>query len=89
MHAYEVPPDAQPPAEAVDEAVGGDVVYLTRHGRPVAKVSPVDEDDLIDYVLANAPEYVADMAEAEERFARGERGRPLAEILDELDREDA
>jgi hypothetical protein len=52
-------------------------------------VLPISEDDLYDYVLANAPEYVRDMRGADERIARGEHGRPLEDVLAELDRESA
>lgn len=46
---------------------------------------PIDEEQLYDYVLANAPEYVADMRRTDEEIARGELGRLLAEVLAELD----
>ncbi|MGH3546349.1 MAG: type II toxin-antitoxin system prevent-host-death family antitoxin, partial [Mycobacteriales bacterium] len=48
-HAYELPPknaggfrlpDAE--VEAVEE--GGEVIYLTRSGRPVARITPVDPE---------------------------------------------
>ena len=67
----------------------GAPVFITRRGRPVAVVLPISEDDLYDYVLANAPEYVRDMRGADERIARGEPGRPLEDVLAELDRESA
>jgi hypothetical protein len=46
---------------------------------------PVDEEALYDYVLAHAPEYVAQMREADEALSRGEAGRPLEEVIAELD----
>jgi len=46
---------------------------------------PVDEEELLDFVLATAPEYVAGMSTADEEVARGETGRPLDEVLEELD----
>jgi len=57
---------------------------VTRHGKPVAVLSPIDEDALEDFILANAPEYVASMAEADEDGRRG-RARPLADVVAELD----
>jgi prevent-host-death family protein len=60
---------------------------VTRHGKPVAVLSPIDVDALEDFILANAPEYVASMAEAEEDAREG-RTRPLADIVAELEAAD-
>ena len=57
---------------------------VTRHGKPVAVLSPIDEDALEDFILANAPEYVASMAEADDE-ARNGRTRSLADVVAELD----
>ena len=46
---------------------------------------PVAEDELYDFVLERAPEYVAGRRAADEEVGRGELGRPLDEILAELD----
>ena len=58
-HAYELPPDETVPADAVREAAGGEVVYLTRNGTPVAAVVSADAaaylealEDATDVVLA-------------------------------------
>lgn len=40
--AYEVPAHTPVPADAVDAAEGGEVVYLTRDGEPVAALVPPD-----------------------------------------------
>ena len=70
----------------VDEvATSGRPAVVTRHGKPVAAVVPIDQEALEDWVLANAPEYVANMAETEAEIARGERGTPLEEAIAELD----
>jgi prevent-host-death family protein len=45
---------------------------ITRSGRPVAAVVPIDFDALEDWILANAPEFVEGMRQAEEEFRRGE-----------------
>src|SRR5512144_2111372 len=67
----------------------GHSVLVTRRGRPVAVVTPIDVDAFYDYVLAHVPEYVRDMREAKERYARGESdSRPLADVLADLDAED-
>lgn len=39
-YEYEVPPESDVPADALRAAEGGQVVYLTRHGRRVAAVVP-------------------------------------------------
>lgn len=45
---------------------------ITRSGRPVAAVVPIDSEALEDWVLANAPEFVEGMKAADEEFRRGE-----------------
>lgn len=70
----------------VDEvATSGRPAVVTKHGKPVAAVVPIDQEALEDWVLANAPEFVANMAEADEEIAKGVRGKPLDEVLAELD----
>ncbi len=76
-------------AVVADVEKTGQPTLVTRRGRPVAVLLPVNEDDFYDYVLARAPEYVRDMREADAAIARGELGRPLDEVLSELDVEDA
>jgi prevent-host-death family protein len=67
----------------------GKAIIVTNRGRPVAVVSPIDEDAFYDYVLAHAPEFALDMREAEERYAKGDSdSRPLEEVLAELDEDD-
>lgn len=57
---------------------------VTRHGKPVAVLSPIDEDALEDFILANASEYVASMGEADEDGRSGHT-RALADVVAELD----
>jgi len=45
---------------------------ITRRGRPVAYVLPVDSAQFEDFVLANAPEFVEGMAAADAELAAGE-----------------
>lgn len=45
---------------------------ITRRGRPVAYMLPVDSEQFEDFVLANAPEFVKGMADADRELARGE-----------------
>jgi prevent-host-death family protein len=45
---------------------------ITRSGRPVAAVVPIDFDALEDWILANAPEFVEGMKQADAEFRRGE-----------------
>ena len=40
--SFELPPHSGAPAEAVDAAVDGQVVYLMRDGQPIAAVVPTD-----------------------------------------------
>ncbi|WP_253779249.1 hypothetical protein [Goodfellowiella coeruleoviolacea] len=41
-HAFELPPHSGAPAEAVEAAVDGQVVYLVRDGEPIAAIVPAD-----------------------------------------------
>lgn len=45
---------------------------VTRAGRPVAAVVPIDADALEDWILANAPEFVEGMRLADEEARRGD-----------------
>ena len=66
-----------------------DPVIVTRHGRPVAVVSAIDEDALYDFILATAPEYAQNMRDAEAAAERGERnGIPLDQVIAELEAEE-
>jgi prevent-host-death family protein len=63
----------------------GRPALVTKNGRPVAVLAAIDEEELLDHVLTNAPEYVRSMRSAEREIARGTRGRPLEEVLGELE----
>jgi prevent-host-death family protein len=65
----------------------GRPVVVTQRGRPVVAVVPIDAEALEDWILANAPEFVASMQEADADIARGEHGEPLDEVLAELEAE--
>jgi antitoxin YefM len=45
---------------------------ITRRGRPVAYMLPVDSEQFEDFVLAHAPEFVEGMAAADAELAAGE-----------------
>lgn len=67
----------------IDEiATKKEPALITRRGRPVAYVVPVDSDQFEDFVLANAPEFVAGMAAADSELRAGETSS-----LSELKRE--
>ena len=58
----------------------GRPAIVTRNGKPVAAIMAVDEEALEDFVLANAPEFVKAMREADAELASGET-TTLAEYL--------
>lgn len=64
-------------------AKSGEPAIITRHGRAVAMLVPVDSAALEDFVLANAPEFVESRRAADEDLAAG-RTRPLADLRAEL-----
>src|SRR3989454_10647646 len=45
---------------------------ITRGGRPVAAVVPIDAEALEDWILANSPEFVRGMREADKELRRGQ-----------------
>jgi len=57
-HAYELPADETVPADAIREAVDGEVVYLTRNGTPVAAVVSADAAEYLE-ALEDAADAIA------------------------------
>jgi prevent-host-death family protein len=45
---------------------------ITRGGRPVAAVVPIDADALGDWILANSPEFVRGMRKADKELRLGQ-----------------
>ena len=59
----------------VDEvAKSGKPAVVTKRGKPIAAVVPIDPDALDEWVLANAPEYVKAMREADRDLVTGQTG---------------
>lgn len=56
---------------------------ITRRGRPVAYMLPVDAQQMEDFVLAHAPSFVTGMADADAELAAGET-TSLAEAARQL-----
>jgi PHD/YefM family antitoxin component YafN of YafNO toxin-antitoxin module len=56
---------------------------ITRRGRPIVYMLPVDSAEFEDFVLANAPEFVEGMAAADIELATGETVS-LADLRAEL-----
>jgi hypothetical protein len=73
------------PKHDLREQAGGRPPVVTKHGAQVAAVIPIDAGDLEDFVLAEAPRYIADM-EAADADLRVGRTRNAAEVFAELDR---
>jgi prevent-host-death family protein len=57
---------------------------ITRRGRPVAYMLPVDSAEFEDFVLAHAPQFIEGMAEADVELATGETVS-LADVRGELE----
>lgn len=68
---------------------GGQPVIVTRRGQPIAVLSSIDAEAFYDHVLAQAPEFVRGRATAEREIDAGDTGVPFAELVAELDAEDA
>ena len=69
----------------IDEiATKKEPVLITRRGRPVAYVLPVDSEQFEEFVLANAPEFIAGMEEADAELRTGETVS-LSELKQQLE----
>lgn len=62
----------------------GRPTVVTKHGRPIAALVPIDQDELEDFVLANAPAFVAGRHQADADLAAGQT-RSLHKVLADLD----
>jgi PHD/YefM family antitoxin component YafN of YafNO toxin-antitoxin module len=57
---------------------------VTRRGRPVVYMLPVDSEEFEDFVLSHAPQFVEGMPAADRELAAGET-RSLADARAELE----
>ena len=57
---------------------------ITRHGTPVAALTPINEESLEDFILAQAPEFVRSRRQAEKELAQGKTSS-LSDFLEELE----
>jgi prevent-host-death family protein len=57
-NAFELPADQSVPADVVREAAGGEVIYLTRDGTPVAAVVSADAAEYLE-ALEDAADIIA------------------------------
>lgn len=71
-------------AEVEHVEKSGRPTLVTRRGRPSAILLPIDEDALEEHILANAPDFVTSLEEAEDEFRGGET-RSAQEVLAELE----
>lgn len=89
MESYGIRELQRRPSEIVEQVEKtGRPALVTRYGKLAAVLMPIDSDAFEDYVMANAPEFVASMREAEEDVREG-RTRPAEEIIAEIDAEEA
>lgn len=85
--AYGIRDLARQASQVVDEVEKtGRPALITRHGKPVAALVPVDESELEDWVLANAPGFVGAMNDADREIAAGKKGKSLDEVLTDIEK---
>ncbi len=78
-HAYELAADHTVPADAVREAAGGEVVYLTHNGTPIAAVVSADAAEYLE-----ALEDAADIIAARRALAEQAPSVPAEQLWAEL-----
>jgi antitoxin (DNA-binding transcriptional repressor) of toxin-antitoxin stability system len=81
-HSFELPPHSGAPAEAIDAAVDGQVVYLMRDGEPIAAVVPTDVATA-GAAAIEALEEAEDIRAARAALADHALRVPLSEVLTE------
>lgn len=67
------------PGKAFESVDQGETCLITRHGRPVAALVPVDQADAEKFILAAAPEFAESRREAEHADSEG-RTSSLEEV---------
>jgi antitoxin (DNA-binding transcriptional repressor) of toxin-antitoxin stability system len=67
-------------SEMLRHAAGGDDVIITSHGKPVAVLRKMTEEDMEDYVLSRHPAIRASI-EASHREVLKKGGIPLEEVI--------
>ncbi len=78
-NAYELPADQTVPADVVNEAAEGEVVYLTRDGKPVAALVSADAAECLE-----ALEDATDIIAARRALAEQAPSIPADEVWAEL-----
>ena len=71
-------------SEMLRLAAGGDDVIITSHGKPVAVLRKLTEEDMEDYVLSRHPAIRASI-EASHREVLKKGGIPLEEVIRTLE----
>ena len=69
-------------SEIIERSSRGERFLVTRRGRPISILLPID-DDLEDFILANAPEFIR-MRERARREYRAGKTRPWRDLRKEL-----
>lgn len=67
-----------------DVATSREGTVITKRGRPVAVLMPIDAERFEDYVLAGAPDFVRATKDADVALRKG-KTVPLADVLGELE----
>lgn len=70
-HEYEVPEHGVAPVEAVEQAEGGQIVYLTRGGQRVAAVVPPGQTEIDSKTVDAVVKVVSDLIALDPQRARG------------------
>lgn len=70
-------------SEIVERTASGESFIITKRGRPVAAVVPIDADDVEDQILSRSKKIARDLAAADRALALG-KAKPADEVFARL-----
>jgi len=67
----------------VIDSLGEQDAIVTRNGKPIAALVPIDEDTIEEFIIARNPKLLRELADAKSEYKR-KGGKDLATIKKEL-----
>ena len=67
----------------VIDALNAEDAIITRHGKPVAALVPLDEDTIEEFIMTHNPKFLASLSRAYKEYQQ-KGGKSLAAVRKEL-----